>query len=65
VSRIDTDGAARLLQWLGHHAGTYGRLAEFALLPVTTLNLSNLIFRPSASVVPFERFLLPSQLSGA
>jgi hypothetical protein len=33
VPRIGKDGAARLLQWLGHHEATLGRLAQPPLRP--------------------------------
>lgn len=64
VPRIGKDGAARLLQWLGHHEATLGRLEAFALVPVGTLDVATLTPRPQTGVVPFERFLVPSALSG-
>lgn len=64
VPRIGKEGAARLTEWLGHHAETLGRLDAFALVPVGTLDVASLTPRPETGVVPFERFLVPSALSG-
>lgn len=64
VPRIGKDGAARLLQWLGHHEATLGRLEQFALAPVGTLDVAALAPPPATGVVPLERFLVPSALSG-
>ena len=64
VPRIGKDGAARLVQWLGHHAATLGRLEAFALAPVATFDVGTLAPAPQTAVVPFERFIVPGDLSG-
>lgn len=64
VPRIGKDGAARLVQWLRHHEASLGRLEAFALVPVGSLDVASLTPRPETGVVPFERFLVPSALSG-
>ena len=64
VPRIGKDGAARLVQWIGHHAATLGRLETFALAPAGTFDLQMLAPAPQTAIVPFERFIVPSVLSG-
>ena len=64
VPRIGKEGASRLVQWLRHHEATLGRLDAFALAPLRTLDAADLTPKASTGVVPFERFLIPSALSG-
>lgn len=64
VPRIGKEGAVRLTEWLGHHAETLGGLDQFALVPLGTLDVAALAPPPATGVVPLERFLVPSALSG-
>ena len=64
VPRIGKEGAARLVQWFDHHAPTLGRLEAFALAPLANFDVQRLAPAPQSAVVPLERFIVPSELSG-
>lgn len=65
VPRIGEEGAKRLVTWLQQHEATLGPVSQTALAPLTKLDVTAVQPAPTTGVVPFERLVVPSTLSGA
>lgn len=65
VPRIGEEGAKRLVAWLQQHEATLGPVSQTALAPLKQLDVKAVAPAPSTGVVPFERLVVPTSLSGA
>ena len=64
VPRIGEEGAKRLVAWLQQHESSLGPVSVTALAPRTQLDAARITPAPAMGVVPLERLLVPTSLSG-